>query len=101
MIKDPIEIDAPRKPSRNDLFDRHPDLDMFIVRHVDPMYLGYLRQDKDEGCNVHFAIVYNKNVLLPRYHIGYDPVTKEEFLDFVSANYPEHFEWILWHPEWL
>lgn len=26
-------------------------------------------------------------------------LSKEEFIDFVSSNYPEDFQWMLFHPE--
>ena len=26
---------------------------------------------------------------------------KEIFLDMMKMFYPEHLEWIMWHPEWL
>jgi len=28
-------------------------------------------------------------------------VTKELFFDYIIHNYPDNFEWLLFHPEWL
>lgn len=27
-------------------------------------------------------------------------LSREEFVDLMSKNYPDHFEWLLFHPEW-
>lgn len=27
--------------------------------------------------------------------------SREEFIDHLRESYPEHFEWLLFHPEWL
>lgn len=27
--------------------------------------------------------------------------SKERFIDWLSDKYPDHFEWLLWHPEWF
>lgn len=31
----------------------------------------------------------------------YGPVTPEVFLDLIREKYPDHFEWLLFHPKWL
>lgn len=31
----------------------------------------------------------------------YTSITCEEFIDHVKTYYPDHFEWLLFHPEWL
>lgn len=28
-------------------------------------------------------------------------VSREQFADYMMCNYPDHFEWLLFHPEWL
>lgn len=28
-------------------------------------------------------------------------LASEEFVDLMFKNYPDHFEWLLFHPEWL
>lgn len=33
--------------------------------------------------------------------IGTNLVSINEFFDYVAQNHQEHFEWILFHPEWL
>lgn len=43
-----------------------------------------------------FAIVEKHS-----YWIGNQQVTKETLLDLVMEKYPDHFEWLLFHPEWL
>lgn len=35
------------------------------------------------------------------YRIDNAPANKEEFLDYLQEKHPEHFEWFLWHPEYL
>jgi hypothetical protein len=33
--------------------------------------------------------------------IGTRLVEREEFLEYLSREYPEHLEWLLFHQEWL
>jgi len=35
------------------------------------------------------------------YFVKYRKTTKEGFIDWIRASYPGHFEWLLFHPEWL
>lgn len=35
------------------------------------------------------------------YAIYNNITTKERFVDYLLSNYPDHFEWLLFHPEWL
>lgn len=35
------------------------------------------------------------------YAIYNNGTTKERFVDYLLNNYPDHFEWLLFHPEWL
>lgn len=32
---------------------------------------------------------------------GTNHISKEVFVEYVSEHYPDHFEWFLFHPEWL
>lgn len=38
-----------------------------------------------------------------RYYVGgiSKQVSREQFIDYIMQNYPDHFEWLLFHPEWL
>ena len=35
------------------------------------------------------------------FNIGTRYVDKEEFLDYLKENYPDHLNWFLFHQEWL
>jgi hypothetical protein len=35
------------------------------------------------------------------FNIGTRYVNKEEFIEYLKENYPEHLEWVLFHQEWL
>jgi len=35
------------------------------------------------------------------YFVNYRRVTKEGFVDWIRDSHPGHFEWLLFHPEWL
>lgn len=35
------------------------------------------------------------------FNIGTRYVYKEEFIEYLKENYPEHLEWLLFHQEWL
>lgn len=44
-----------------------------------------------------FAIVVGQN----NYRFDGDLVSKEEFIAGMIERYPDHFEWLLYHPEYL
>ena len=35
------------------------------------------------------------------FNIGTRYVDKEEFVEYLKENYPDHLEWLLFHQEWL
>lgn len=35
------------------------------------------------------------------FSIGTRYLHREEFVEYLKENYPEHLEWLLFHPEWL
>ena len=35
------------------------------------------------------------------YFVNYVRMTKEGFVDWIKDTHPGHFEWLLFHPEWL
>jgi hypothetical protein len=55
--------------------------------------------------NYPVARTYNIFSINKKYHFIYcvagATATKEEFLGFLSKDYPEHLEWLLFHQEWL
>lgn len=38
-----------------------------------------------------------------RYYVGdlSKEVSREQFIDYIMQNYPDYFEWLLFHPEWF
>lgn len=78
----------------------------FIVLYIDRSkkeirWFGVIRTTKDSYSEYEWVIdrCYlhrNKNAL-----IGEKEATTEACLEFVAKNYPEHYEWILFHPECL
>ena len=112
MIAEPIEIDAPGGPSQRDFILANRGSAIFIVRNGASKCLVHSMvhktATKQNYCDsavqiVYFSIVkqYGDRMY---YYILSEPtrdVDKEQFIDFVSANYPDHFEWLLFHPEWL
>ena len=112
MIAEPIEIDAPGCPSQRDFILANRGSAIFIVRNGASKCLVHSMvhktATKQNYCDsavqiVYFSIVkqYGDRMY---YYILSEPtrdVDKEQFIDFVSANYPDHFEWLLFHPEWL
>jgi len=52
-----------------------------------------------------FHIVLSHIVISPghgnHYAIYNNGSTKERFVDYLLNNYPDHFEWLLFHPEWF
>jgi len=36
-----------------------------------------------------------------KYTIGTRYANKEDFVDYLKENYPDHLDWLLFHQEWL
>lgn len=105
MVDDPIEMDGEQSASYHAVMVANPDRDVFVIRGN--TYLGYLHPD---GAGrvftnaIRFCIIRSPNILT-KYHIPTSGIgiysSPAEFLDFVKTNHPDHFEWLLFHPEWL
>ena len=47
-----------------------------------------------------FSITTTAGIRSP-FNIGTRYVDKEEFMEYLKENYPDHLEWLLFHQEWL
>lgn len=106
MINDPIYEDSNYKYGEgclDDLIKMNNGKDIFIVSYPNRIGNGLPRQALslqhcDRGrVHCHFMIRSNGDCI---YSVGYKTVSRSECLDFIKANYPGHFEWLLFHPEW-
>jgi len=111
-VINPVEIDVDGCQTQKDFIIANQGSLVFFVRSGPSKCLVHAKVAKvvtnenyysNSGIQVYFSIVqYYEDRMY--YYISSDPnheVDKEQFVDFVSANYPNHFEWILFHPEWL
>lgn len=48
-------------------------------------------------CTSHAIWVIGKGIS----RIGYSTVDKDVLFQFIKDDYPKHYEWLLFHPEWL
>ena len=106
MVDEPV--DCGQSTEFEDAVASNKEPNIFVIRHGRDQYLGFVRSIVNfSGNDVKFSIVgYNslKDYFiegLTGQYAGAKLVSKERFIDFVSANYPDHFEWLLFHPEWL
>lgn len=106
MIDDPIYQDSRDKYGDgylDDLIEMNNGRDIFIITKPWIMGNGLPHQALslqycDHGSiNCHFMIISNGGCT---YSVRYKNVSRSECLDFIKDNYPGHFEWLLFHPEW-
>lgn len=103
-VKDPILVDGIR-----DTYFCHF---LSIVGYTQLEHLSLRRDlyhtvrylDTLDDNNILFSIV--KGYKNSRLHYNCcDPrirhVSRERFVDMVSRDFPDHFDWLLFHPEWL
>lgn len=112
MVINPVEIGADGCQTQKDFIIANQGSLVFFVRNAPSKYLAHAKVAKvvtnenfysNSRLQVYFSIIqyYGDGM---HYYISSEPnheVNIEQFIDFVSANYPDHFEWILFHPEWL
>lgn len=104
MIADPIPFDVDGYSSHEELTSQNVGSNIFIVRSDDDQFIGYMRITSSDGypnnADVYFSIVKGDYDVFYIHGVRHD-VSRERFIDFVSTSYPDHFEWLLFHPEWL
>lgn len=112
MIINPVEIDADGCQTQKDFIMTNNDSLVFFVRNGPIKCLVHAKVAKVitsenyySNCElqVYFSIVQYYGDRMYYYissKLNYE-IDREQFIDFVSAKYPDHFEWILFHPEWL
>jgi len=109
MIADPIYqgLDDKYGDSYLDnLIEKNNGKDIFIVTKQIRIRIGnglphqvLSLQNCDCGSlNCHFMIFSNGGRHI--YFAMYKSRTRSEFLDLMKSNYPDYFEWLLFHPEW-
>lgn len=94
MIDDPIIIDS--WFSENLAAKR----DEFVFCGNDQVLMyGPVRE---YGVHWIWRIIGNDGFAMRYHNVGYvGSSNKEQFFEWIVANYPDHFEWLLFHPEWL
>ena len=68
--------------------------------------LHYVSCDQSQYWETIFLMAGGKHFAFGRVGEGtskvpWQTVSKSECIDLIMAHYPDHFEWLLWHPEWL
>lgn len=101
---EPIPFDDAGNISHEELTLQSVGKDIFIIRHDDEPFIGYMKvtssDDYPDNVDVYFSIVKGDYDVFYIHGVR-GAVSRETFIDFVSHNYPDHFEWFLFHPEWL
>lgn len=82
-------------------YDRHTG-DIFCVKLDPKEFAGYVCCDNG-GATAHWAIHFSLFLGGNHSYFIYNGarVSREEFFDYLRDNHPKHFEWLLFHPEWL
>lgn len=109
MIDDPIKLNEDGPNSWNRLLPKFVGSTQFAISSTGRClyYCDVLKSRCEANCyKYHFAIY--RNSTLNSFVIRNDDgsiadfgVTKDQFIDALSDRYPDHFEWLLFHPEWL
>lgn len=90
--------------SLDNLIEKNNGKDIFIVTKQirignGPPHQVLSLQNCDRGAlNCHFMIFSDGG--RRAYFAMYKSRTRSEFLDLIKSNYPDYFEWLLFHPEW-
>lgn len=102
MIADPIRLAARDSESFYSLFSANPGKVMFIENNSGNS-LFYVVSSMVDRDRLHTPKLWSINTLSLsfRYRIGDMPMSRERFCDGMKELYPDHFEWLLFHPEWL
>lgn len=66
----------------------------------DGIALGKILDNKYPISNSYDIFSINNRYKLTYCVLG-APATREEFLDFLGREHPDHLEWLLFHQEWL
>jgi len=102
MISDPLKIRSNKFYSEKLLswLKNHPGEECFFDHHrkSGERWIGILNGDEHE---VWWTNIRDKKFNIPGYDINAtgSTVEKEKFFEFLSAKYPDHLEWFLFHPE--
>lgn len=92
MIQDPIPFAGPKT------------VDVHFMTSSEPLFLIYGNEIiallKAFGCPL-WAITRDYGGGMNYKDSAIGSISKEDFVDYVRTEYPEHFEWLLFHPEWL
>jgi len=96
MIKDPVcfvpgsnHLELPEWTKGKTLF--------FITKWPKCEELGLMRVDTINRIRIFFSLGKGDNMC----YIGRYASNKSDCLSFIAEKYPDHFMWLLFHPEWL
>lgn len=63
--------------------------------------LHYVSCDESQYWETIFLMAGAKHFVFGRVGEPWTPVSKSKCIDLIKIHCPGHFEWLLWHPEWL
>ena len=107
MIREPIILKEAHPTNRSDLFWYRPALDLcdrqgHNIGLVDS-YGAHEWSAKyfDAGATDYIGGRNQYSIKLPAIFNWQKGVTREVFIQNLLDNFPDHFEWFMWHPEWI
>lgn len=98
MIEDPIQLSPFGSNSWGSLRMRLRGGQLFAIS--DDGGALYLVDITDDGTYRHHFMISSKFLVRDNGIVRSD-LKREDFLDLMLKNYPDHAEWLLFHTEWL
>lgn len=104
MMIDPLLInnDTFHCAELDSWFEHHPDEPFCFYEHKTESWGGHWIGIVDRTINEDWFINYGDHSDIEYEAImdgSYITLKKGEFFDWLQEEYPDHFEWFLWHPE--
>lgn len=103
MVNDPIKIrDKNLAFAVGEFLRKHPETDRntFIFIHMKLSERPYSSLSLINHNQAILWLISNSNGHFRYFHYNSE-VTRERLFAVLTENYPDHFEWLLFHPEWL